>query len=396
MKYLLLLTFFSFYTSILLFSQSPFGTPIEGDYGKEFIINNYVDWGIVGFPSDHECLSKTYGGHQGTDFQIRNIALMDSGVYVLAAEAGTVTAIQDGLFDREKMIDIEKGFGNFIAINHFNGFQTYYAHLKKESLLVSVGDTVSIGQRIAQVGSSGNSSDPHLHFEIWYDSTFIFDPFKGTCGNPTTLWSDPIPYDSSFFVWTSGTSNYLLDLDTVREEPIQIDTFYTFDDAISYWNIMAGLRAGDHLDIEWYEPGGQLWFNFNFPIDRDWWYYYFWFYIDVSLGNDGLWNVILKRNGVEVDSRKFVLQTVLSLFEFENNTDNFTVYYTEYEVIIDSKMENHTTHSINIHDINGRLTEDFKSVTLPLEINNSKYLPGVYILKIKTSDEYYTKKIILH
>ena len=56
------------------------------------------------------------------------------------------------------------GYGNLIAIDHGNGVQTLYGHCSK--LYVSVGQTVSQGQNIAAVGSTGNSTGPHLHFEV--------------------------------------------------------------------------------------------------------------------------------------------------------------------------------------------------------------------------------------
>ncbi len=56
------------------------------------------------------------------------------------------------------------GYGNMIEINHGNGFITLYAHMSK--LYVAVGDEVTQGQQIGEMGSSGNSTGPHLHFEV--------------------------------------------------------------------------------------------------------------------------------------------------------------------------------------------------------------------------------------
>ena len=55
-------------------------------------------------------------------------------------------------------------YGNLLIINHANGVQTYYAHCSK--LYVSVGQKVSQGQTIAAIGSTGNSTGPHLHLEV--------------------------------------------------------------------------------------------------------------------------------------------------------------------------------------------------------------------------------------
>ena len=56
------------------------------------------------------------------------------------------------------------GYGNLVVIDHGNGYQTYYAHCSK--LLVKVGDVVSQGDVIAKIGSTGNSTGPHVHFEV--------------------------------------------------------------------------------------------------------------------------------------------------------------------------------------------------------------------------------------
>ena len=59
-----------------------------------------------------------------------------------------------------------KDYGNLIKIRHPLGFSTLYAHLKKNSLKVNVGDSVAQGQKIAEVNNTGNSTGPHLHWEL--------------------------------------------------------------------------------------------------------------------------------------------------------------------------------------------------------------------------------------
>lgn len=92
--------------------------------------------------------------HEGID--IAN----STGTSITAADAGQVSfAAYNG------------SYGNLVIINHENGYQTYYAHASR--ILVKKGDRVFKGQEIAKVGSTGNSTGPHLHFEVRKNGTPI-------------------------------------------------------------------------------------------------------------------------------------------------------------------------------------------------------------------------------
>lgn len=80
----------------------------------------------------------------------------------IAANAGTpIYAAMDGTV---AVSGWESGYGNVIKINHSNGTQSIYGHCSK--LFVKAGQAVKKGQKIGAVGSTGNSTGPHLHFEI--------------------------------------------------------------------------------------------------------------------------------------------------------------------------------------------------------------------------------------
>ena len=65
------------------------------------------------------------------------------------------------------------GYGNLVVVDHGGGLSTAYAH--NTSFAVSVGDTVSAGQVIAYSGSTGDSSGPHVHFEVRVNGSAV-DP----------------------------------------------------------------------------------------------------------------------------------------------------------------------------------------------------------------------------
>ena len=93
---------------------------------------------------------------------------------VLAPGDGTIALVQDGVSEEGSgevsIAEVKKNgmviFGNYIVIDHGNGEFSHLGHLKPGSVRVAVGDKVRAGQQIAQVGTSGSSLFPHLHYEL--------------------------------------------------------------------------------------------------------------------------------------------------------------------------------------------------------------------------------------
>lgn len=87
---------------------------------------------------------------------------LHSGVDLAAPEGTTISAADNGTVILAEYSD--NGYGYYVIIDHQNGFKTLYGH--NSELLVSVGDIVAQGDSIALSGNTGNSTGPHLHFEI--------------------------------------------------------------------------------------------------------------------------------------------------------------------------------------------------------------------------------------
>ena len=93
-------------------------------------------------------ISGTRKLHKGLDIAA------SSGNPVIAAASGTVVKSY-----------FSSSYGNYVVISHGGGLMTAYAHMTRR--LVSAGQTVSAGQQVGTVGSTGNSTGPHLHFEVY-------------------------------------------------------------------------------------------------------------------------------------------------------------------------------------------------------------------------------------
>jgi LysM repeat protein len=102
------------------------------------------------FPAPGSKRTQKMHGHNGVDFANK------VGSPVLAAASGVVSVAKTGGYNF--------GYGNYVKITHGNGSETIYGHMA--GVDVVAGQAVSKGQQIGTVGSTGNSTGPHLHFEI--------------------------------------------------------------------------------------------------------------------------------------------------------------------------------------------------------------------------------------
>ncbi len=173
-------------------AEVSFRFPGADEHREHFYITAYRDVnGPGGGVQDWGCGTLAYDGHRGTDIGGGSFAGMDEGRDIVAAAPGVVTAVHDGAFDRCTTGDCPGGggFGNYVRLRHADGTETYYAHLKRYSLTVAVGDEVSCGQKLGEMGSSGSSTGPHLHFEPRI-SGVSHDPYAGPCSGQASWWVD--------------------------------------------------------------------------------------------------------------------------------------------------------------------------------------------------------------
>jgi len=172
--------------------------PIACEPGVSCEIQNYVDRDPGPGVKDYRCRARTYEGHDGVDIRVPDMAAEQRGVAVLAAAAGRVSRLRDGVADVSVKAPgaasvAGQECGNGVVVDHGGGWETQYCHLAQSSLKVKVGDVVRAGQPIARVGLSGNTEYPHLHISVRHAGKavdpFAPDPAAPGCAAEGSLWT---------------------------------------------------------------------------------------------------------------------------------------------------------------------------------------------------------------
>lgn len=261
------------------------GVPVACVLGQDCWVLSYTDQAPAEKEhKDYRCGPRSYDGHQGTDFAIGGIRAMKNGVQVLAAAKGKVVGVKDGVDDEPHKGALLPGAeqptgescGNWVLIDHGQGWQSRYCHLKKNTVIPKVGDTVSEGQVIGAIGLSGLTRIPHLHFEVTKDDQKI-DPFVGLKGQVDCqpgrepLWSkaalSTMKYEPSFILDTGfavgkPTSERALDGKYVDE------TLPGASPSLSIWVYLIGARAGDDVRFLINGPDKETILSKSVKIDK--------------------------------------------------------------------------------------------------------------------------------
>lgn len=245
--------------------------PVACALGQTCWLVNYPDADTApDVARDYQCGPLTYEGHDGSDFAVRDLVAMETGVDVLAAAEGKVLRLRDGSEDRmpskeeiHTLLHEKKACGNGIVIEHANGWQTLYCHMKQGSMQVKEGQHVKAGTKLGLVGHSGAAEFPHLHFTVMKQGK-IYDPFSTqimgntACKTQTaSFWDTPIPYEP-VSLYAAGFKAAVPDLDGLRIDATGPATLRQREARIlTFWAIIYGAAAGDRIELEILNPAGQ-------------------------------------------------------------------------------------------------------------------------------------------
>jgi hypothetical protein len=250
------------------------GLPVECKMGTVCFIQNYVDQDPSSAETDYRCNSLSYNGHKGSDFRLRDFVDMQRGVAVIAAAAGTVRATRDTMPDvsvRQVGVAALLGndAGNGVLIDHEDGWQTQYSHLRRRSIAVKAGLRVKRGQRLGLIGLSGKTEFPHLHLSVRLNGKVV-DPFTGLAApggceaKGTPLWRDDVSGAVAYLpstVLVAGFADHQLPHSAAQHGLYPRKKIAANAAAVVFWIEVMGPQSGDREEFRLVGPDGKILFE---------------------------------------------------------------------------------------------------------------------------------------
>ncbi len=237
--------------------------PLDCTLGQDCHIQQYMDRDPGPGAADYRCAGLTYDGHEGTDFALPNTAAMLAGVTVRAAAAGVVKGLRDGMEDGLPLVKVQdRECGNGVVIDHGDGWESQYCHLKQGSVQVSQGQHVASGDAIGQVGQSGKAAFPHLHLSLRHHGEPV-NPFAPdrtlACGKSVRapLWQDPPPYLPGGLI-ALGFADHLPNYDAIKAGVADSRVLPTTAPALVVFGFSYGTHKGDILRLRLTGPEGDV------------------------------------------------------------------------------------------------------------------------------------------
>lgn len=247
-----------------------FAWPSACTLGSDCWIVNYADENPGPDAHDFRCGGLTYDGHDGTDIALRDRKALSGDMPVLAAAAGTVKRLRDGVPDHDGSETAlaaakESGIecGNGVVLDHGNGWETIYCHMKQGSLHVQRGERVAAGDTLGAVGQTGSAAFPHLHFGIKHDGKNI-DPFTGAaigagCNVPSahSLWAAPVAYDP-LMLYAAGFAATPPKAADIFNDTASPNKLPASSSMLIFWIAFYGARPGDVIEVTIRDPDGNI------------------------------------------------------------------------------------------------------------------------------------------
>lgn len=397
-------------------SAVPFGWPVRAsdDYphADYFGISNFVDHD-PSFPNalqDYQCGGRTYDlasgyNHQGLDIFTWPFGwhMMDNDyAFAVAAADGVILTKIDGNFDRRCSFNSSQW--NAVYLAHADGSVTWYGHLKNGSLTPKgIGEAVQQGEVLGMIGSSGSSTGPHLHFEVYAAGNQLVDPYAGACNqmNEASMWAEQPDY-------------YLPKLNAIITHPAP-PSFPSCPNTIDVVNDAEQFDPGDTVHMAFYyrdqlaqqttqyrvlRPDGTALFSWNHASNVPHYAasYWYWTWTVPPIPMEGVYTIEAHFNG-ETTSKTFTVGQISSteddaplafaLDVFPNPaaaTAHLTLRSTPGEAV-----------RVVVYDLLGRevvaLHDGPSAGELRLPVATDRLAPGTYVIRATSPAEAVARRL---
>ncbi len=369
------------------------------EYNDVWGISNYVDQNPA-FPNqilDYNCGARTYDvangyNHAGMDifnwpFQWK---MMDNDdVEIIAGAPGQIISKLGTQPDRSCALG--GGNWNAVYIQHTDGSVALYGHMKQNSPTTkNVGDMVAEGEYLGIVGSSGNSTGPHLHFEVYSEvelggvgQDVLADPYTGACNsmNGDSWWQDQKPYNNpNINAVLTHSAVPVFPACPIQEITNESNDFDTLD-SIVFGLFMRDQVNGTSINLKVIRPNNSVVYNWNFNFTANyfasWWYWEFSNIYDMN----GEWKWEATYQGQTV-THTFNVTGVLSINEEDFNSTSIYPNPFNDVVNIDSTTK---IKKVSIIDLLGKtvFVVNENSAEGIKELNLARLSNGMYFIALE-------------
>lgn len=391
----------------------PFIWPVKksatSPYNENWSISNYVDHN-PNYPNqiqDWNCGTRTYDSSNGYNHAGIDIFTWPFGWYqmdnsqaeIIAAAPGIIINKYDGNYDRRcAMSNLN---WNAVYVQHNDGSVAWYGHMKNGSLTSkAIGENVAVGEYLGIVGSSGNSTGPHLHFEVYNSSNALVDPYQGPCNTWTSSsgswWQTQKPYqDPKINGILTHSAQVVLDNGCGVQETTNFKNAFNAGEHVFTYIYLSDILVGSNVNMKLIRPDNTLAYDYNFTMDT--FYaasYWYWDFPSNYFNQNGNW-----KTSVTVGS-----QTVTHDFTYgitsatqEIKEGNLQIKNPVKNGILEIVSERNTgkTFSFELYSADGKLLKK-SAEHLGTGINRLPfdYSKGNYLLKVSSENYQKTFKVI--
>ncbi|MBL1215695.1 MAG: peptidoglycan DD-metalloendopeptidase family protein [Ignavibacteriae bacterium] len=403
-------------------ASSQFGFPVKAassllDFGF-YGISNFIDQD-PNFPDqllDYMGGQRTYDlengyNHKGTDiftWPFGWYKMDNDEVEIISVADGVIINKFDGNFDRN--CGFGNGNWNAVYVRHTNDEVVWYGHMKSGSLTSKgIGDTVSAGEYLGIIGSSGSSTGPHLHLEVYDSFNQLIDPWFGT-SNPTitsSWWAEQKPYYDSKINKVATHSAFPVFPACPETEIVNFKDEFGRGDTVFLVTYYQDQLKNQNSDYTVTTPENTNLWQWNHSMDDDhyaaaWWGWYVILPANASLGewkfNVFYENTSYTHNFTVTDSPTGVAdnENIVTEFSLEQNYPNpFNPSTTiKYSIPVSSFV------TLKVYDLLGKVVaslvnESKAAGNYKINFDAKSLSSGIYFYKIEAGNFNAQRKLVL-